>query len=58
MLSALDTESERIVQEALDQVVHGRTTLIIAHRLSTIRNADFIAVVANGRVVEVISLQI
>ncbi|CAB3387083.1 Hypothetical predicted protein [Cloeon dipterum] len=50
--SALDTESERIVQEALDQVVHGRTTIVIAHRLSTIRNADIIAVVANGHVVE------
>ncbi|XP_059485327.1 mitochondrial potassium channel ATP-binding subunit [Neocloeon triangulifer] len=50
--SALDTESERLVQEALDHVVHGRTTLVIAHRLSTIRNADIIAVVAHGRVVE------
>ncbi|CAL1535983.1 unnamed protein product [Lymnaea stagnalis] len=50
--SALDAESERIVQEALDKVVQGRTTLVIAHRLSTIRDADLIAVVSKGRVVE------
>ncbi|KAK3101490.1 hypothetical protein FSP39_003998 [Pinctada imbricata] len=50
--SALDAESEKIVQEALDNVVRGRTVLIIAHRLSTIRDADIIAVVSNGRIVE------
>ncbi|XP_059670243.1 ABC transporter B family member 15-like [Cornus florida] len=50
--SALDSESERIVQEALDNAAVGRTTLIIAHRLSTIRNADLIAVVQNGQVME------
>lgn len=50
--SALDAESEKSVQEALDRVMMGRTTVVVAHRLSTVRNADFIAVVQNGRVVE------
>ncbi|KAJ4707557.1 ABC transporter B family protein [Melia azedarach] len=50
--SALDSESERVVQEALDKAAVGRTTVIIAHRLSTIRNADVIAVVQNGQVME------
>lgn len=50
--SALDSESERVVQTALDQAAVGRTTVVVAHRLSTIRNADLIAVVHAGRVVE------
>lgn len=50
--SALDSESERVVQEALDNAAVGRTTIIIAHRLSTIRNADVIAVVQNGQIME------
>eukprot|EP01018_Ginkgo_biloba_P019291 Gb_18150 [translate_table: standard] len=50
--SALDAESERIVQEALDYIMIGRTTVIVAHRLSTIRNADTIAVVQDGKIVE------
>ena len=50
--SALDTESERHIQEALDEVVKGRTTLIIAHRLSTIEKADLIVVMDQGHIVE------
>ncbi|XP_061356075.1 ABC transporter B family member 9-like [Gastrolobium bilobum] len=50
--SALDAESERIVQEALDKVMSNRTTVIVAHRLTTIRNADTIAVVHQGKIVE------
>ncbi|KAG7971186.1 hypothetical protein I3843_07G123200 [Carya illinoinensis] len=50
--SALDAESERIVQEALDRIMVNRTTVIVAHRLSTIRNADMIAVIHRGKMVE------
>lgn len=50
--SALDNETEREVQAGLDRLASGRTTLTIAHRLSTIRDADSIAVLADGRVVE------
>ena len=50
--SALDAESEKVVQEALDNVCKGRTVLVIAHRLSTIKNADMIAVIADGKVAE------
>jgi len=51
-MGALDTESERTVQEALDRAREGRTCVVIAHRLSTIRNADKIAVVSQGQVIE------
>ena len=50
--SALDTVSERVVQEALDNVARGRTTISIAHRLSTVVTADMIHVVDAGRIVE------
>jgi ATP-binding cassette subfamily B protein len=50
--SALDTVSERVVQEALDNVARGRTTISIAHRLSTVVGADVIHVVEAGRIVE------
>ncbi|KAB1228135.1 ABC transporter B family member 4 [Morella rubra] len=50
--SALDAESERIVQEALDRIMVNRTTIIVAHRLSTVRNADMIAVIHRGKMVE------
>jgi ATP-binding cassette subfamily B protein len=51
--SALDTETEREIQGALDPLAEGRTTLIIAHRLATIRHADRIAVMQDGRIVEI-----
>ncbi|KAM5568508.1 ABC transporter B family member 11-like [Rosa sericea] len=50
--SALDAESERVVQEALDRIMVNRTTVIVAHRLSTVRNADTIAVIHRGVIVE------
>ena len=50
--SALDSEAEGVVQKALENLMHGRTTLVIAHRLSTIAGADQIAVVVDGLIVE------
>ncbi len=50
--SALDNTTEVLIQQALDELCRGRTTLVVAHRLSTIRNADEIAVVINGKITE------
>ncbi|MBC7909914.1 MAG: multidrug ABC transporter permease, partial [Pyrinomonadaceae bacterium] len=50
--SALDTESERAIQQNLDQILKDRTTFIIAHRLSTVRNADLIIVMDRGTIRE------
>ncbi|MBQ2967270.1 MAG: ABC transporter ATP-binding protein [Clostridia bacterium] len=50
--SALDNTTEVLIQQALDELCEGRTTLVVAHRLSTIRNADEIAVVMDGRITE------
>ncbi len=50
--SSVDTRTERQIQEALDQLLAGRTSFVIAHRLSTIRNADQVLVLADGEIVE------
>jgi ATP-binding cassette subfamily B protein len=50
--SSLDAESERLVQEALERLMQGRTTLIIAHRLATVQKANRILVLEEGRLVE------
>ena len=50
--SALDTVTEQRIQESLDELSQGRTTIIIAHRLSTVRNADMIAVVEGEHIIE------
>lgn len=50
--AAMDTQTERQIQAALDSITHGRTTIIIAHRLSTLRNADKLIVIENGAVAE------
>ncbi len=50
--SSLDSESERLVQDALEKLMVGRTSIVIAHRLSTIRNADQIYVIERGKLIE------
>ena len=51
--SSLDSQAEREVQQALDILIKGRTTLVIAHRLSTVRNAHRLVVMADGRIAEI-----
>ena len=50
--SSIDTRTEKIVQEGMDKLMHGRTTFVIAHRLSTVRNSDCIMVLEQGRIIE------
>ena len=50
--SSVDTQTERLIQQALDRLMEGRTTFVIAHRLSTVRRADLILVMDDGRIVE------
>lgn len=50
--SSIDTRTERIVQDCMDKLMHGRTTFVIAHRLSTVRNSDCIMVLEQGRIIE------
>ena len=50
--SSIDTRTERIIQESMDRLMHGRTTFVIAHRLSTVRNSDCIMVLERGRIIE------
>jgi ABC-type multidrug transport system fused ATPase/permease subunit len=51
--SSVDAEAEYLIQQALDEVLKGRTALVIAHRLSTIRNADKIIALEGGRIIEI-----
>ena len=50
--SSIDTRTEKLVQDGMDRLMHGRTTFVIAHRLSTIRNSDCIMVLDHGRIIE------
>ena len=50
--SSIDTRTEKLVQEGMDQLMKGRTTFVIAHRLSTVKNSDCIMVMEAGRIIE------
>ena len=50
--SSIDTRTEKMVQDSMDKLMHGRTTFVIAHRLSTVKNADCIMVLEQGRIIE------
>ncbi len=51
-LSSVDTQTEKLIQEALDKLMEGRTTFVIAHRLSTVRRADLIVVMDKGHIAQ------
>ena len=50
--SSIDTRTEKLIQQGMDQLMKGRTTFVIAHRLSTILNSDYIMVMDHGRIIE------
>ena len=50
--SSIDTRTEKLVQDGMDKLMHGRTTFVIAHRLSTVRNSDCIMVLEHGKIIE------
>ena len=50
--SSIDSRTEKLVQDGMDKLMHGRTTLVIAHRLSTIKNSDCIMVLEQGHIIE------
>ena len=50
--SSIDTRTEKLVQEGMDKIMHGRTVFVIAHRLSTVQNSDVILVLDKGNVIE------
>ena len=53
--SNIDTQTEKLVQEGIEKILHGRTSFVVAHRLSTIRDCDKIMVINNGEIEEVLS---
>ncbi len=50
--SSIDTRTEKLIQEGMDALMYGRTTVVIAHRLSTVRNSDCIMILEQGRIIE------
>ena len=54
--SSIDTRTEQLIEQGLNRLMEGKTVLIIAHRLSTVRNADKIAVIENGQILEFVCI--